>query len=604
MIARMNKVTVLCVDTDREGALRELAALGVLHLVPVVEPAREVTDAARALLGSAQDAQRAIHASVRGRRRTRDGAGTGPAASLPPDGEAVVAAVKTIRERLRASADERDRLEAEIGRVRAFGDFDPALAGSLSQAGLVVRLFEVEGRDLPPAPEGAYVLVVRGSPDRSAVVLIAPPGAAYPGREVPLPRRRLSEMDAELADLRAGIEGLERGLRELAAPEGLARVEDRILQLRHGAEVTEARAGMGLDGPVAYLAGFCPARRLDRLREMAGRHGWGLLIEEPAPEDRVPTLIENPRWLRPVESVFTAIRILPGYREVDVSAPFLFFLSLFFAMIVGDAGYGLVFLILTLLARRKWPAAPSGPFVLMTAFSLCTIVWGVLSGAYFGIDPLPAPLAALQARIPATRWLADRNNIMTLCLTIGSVHLSLAHGWNVVRMINTPQALAQLGWIGIVWTMFMLSRMLMFGVALPPWFAVNLAVSLLLIGLFMTPPRKLKAEWINHAMLPLSLMSAFGDVLSYLRLYALGVAGFKVAGAFNIMAGGIGYSNVLTGLVSALILFLAHGLNVALAGMSVLVHGIRLNALEFSMHLGLEWSGTEYRPFGGPAGDR
>jgi V/A-type H+-transporting ATPase subunit I len=291
------------------------------------------------------------------------------------------------------------------------------------------------------------------------------------------------------------------------------------------------------------------------------------------------------------------IRILPGYREVDVSAPFLFFLTIFFAMIIGDAGYGLIFLTLTLLARHKMKTAPAGPFILMTVFSVATIVWGILSGAYFGLDPLPAALKPFQDRIPLTAWLAERQNIMGLCLLIGSIHLSLAHLWNAIRAINSLRALAQLGWIALVWTMFFLARAMMFGLAFPKLYVPIAIAGLVAIVLFMTPPNKLKEEWINHAMLPLSVMSAFGDVLSYLRLYALGVAGFKVAGAFNLLAGGLGFDHVLTGLLAALILFASHALNVALSAMSVLVHGIRLNALEFSMHLGLEWTGFEYRPF-------
>jgi V/A-type H+-transporting ATPase subunit I len=145
--------------------------------------------------------------------------------------------------------------------------------------------------------------------------------------------------------------------------------------------------------------------------------------------------------------------------------------------------------------------------------------------------------------------------------------------------------------------MFFLARAMMFGLAFPKLYVPIAIAGLVAIVLFMTPPNKLKEEWINHAMLPLSVMSAFGDVLSYLRLYALGVAGFKVAGAFNLLAGGLGFDHVLTGLLAALILFASHALNVALSAMSVLVHGIRLNALEFSMHLGLEWTGFEYRPF-------
>jgi V/A-type H+-transporting ATPase subunit I len=117
----------------------------------------------------------------------------------------------------------------------------------------------------------------------------------------------------------------------------------------------------------------------------------------------------------------------------------------------------------------------------------------------------------------------------------------------------------------------------------------------------MTPVRRLREEWINHAMLPLTLMSNFGDVLSYIRLFALGVASVQLASAFNsIVTESLGFSSPLAGLFSALLLFAGHTVNIVLSLMSVLVHGIRLNALEFSMHMGLEWTGTAYRPFALP----
>jgi V/A-type H+-transporting ATPase subunit I len=113
--------------------------------------------------------------------------------------------------------------------------------------------------------------------------------------------------------------------------------------------------------------------------------------------------------------------------------------------------------------------------------------------------------------------------------------------------------------------------------------------------LFMTPLRRLRAEWFNHVMLPLNLVSNFVDVVSYVRLFAVGMATFAMASAFNEMAGGMARGAV-GHLAAAALLFLGHTLNILLASMGVLVHGIRLNTLEFSGHLGLEWSGRPYRP--------
>ena len=129
--------------------------------------------------------------------------------------------------------------------------------------------------------------------------------------------------------------------------------------------------------------------------------------------------------------------------------------------------------------------------------------------------------------------------------------------------------------------------------------AVALTVCLLgiaLIALFMLKPSEIKDGWFNLALLPLNIINNFTDVVSYVRLYAVGAAGFAVANAFNTMIFD-GKITIVTGLVGALLAFLAHTLNILLCVMGVLVHGIRLNTLEFSNHKGISWSGSAYRPF-------
>jgi len=305
----------------------------------------------------------------------------------------------------------------------------------------------------------------------------------------------------------------------------------------------------------------------------------------------VPTLVRSPGWVKPIQVVFDAIGILPGYREIDISACFLLFLSLFFAMLVGDAGYGLLFLGLTWWARRKAPKAPASPFALLYIMGSATVVWGLITGTFFGLGQTPAWLAPFKIG-----WLGQEANVMRLCFLIGAVHLTVAHLWNAARSPKSLSALAQLGWVGTTWTMFFTARMMVLGETFPPFMMPVFWGSVALIVLFMTPVGQLKSEWFNHVMLPLSLVSNFVDVVSYLRLFAVGVAGFAVANSFNEMALG-GVQGLGSGLVAAFILFFGHALNILLSAMGVLVHGVRLNTLEFSSHLGVQWSGMAYRPF-------
>jgi V/A-type H+-transporting ATPase subunit I len=317
-----------------------------------------------------------------------------------------------------------------------------------------------------------------------------------------------------------------------------------------------------------------------------------LLVDEPSDPDKVPTLIRRPAWVRPVKAVFDMIGIMPGYDEIDVSSAFLVFFSIFYGMLVGDAGYGLIFAILTVAARMKFKNMPKPVFSLLMITSFCTIGWGVLTGTYFGIAELPAPLR--QVKID---WLSKDENIMALCFLIGAIHLTLAHGWKALAIGKRLLALAEIGWILVTWGMFFVARLMVLGRDMPAFAAPVLGVGVAAIVLFMTPVPKLKNEWFNHVMLPLDIISDFVDVVSYVRLFAVGMATLAVASAFNDMAIGDGINSIVGGLGAAVVLFIGHTLNIVMAIMGVLVHGLRLNALEFSQHMGITWKGFPYQPF-------
>ncbi|MCZ7592247.1 MAG: hypothetical protein M5U15_08870 [Kiritimatiellae bacterium] len=186
---------------------------------------------------------------------------------------------------------------------------------------------------------------------------------------------------------------------------------------------------------------------------------------------------------------------------------------------------------------------------------------------------------------------------MFLSFLLGAIHLTLAHLWNAMRIWNSPRMLAQLGWIGSTWTMFFVACSFVLGQPMPGWLAPLFIVSVVLIVLFMTAPRDLKGEWFNHVMLPLNLVSNFVDLVSYIRLFAVGAASYTVANSFNtmILAGGV--KGIVAGLIAALLLFAGHALNILLCVMGVLVHGVRLITLEFSSHSGISWAGFAYKPF-------
>ncbi|MCS6770843.1 MAG: hypothetical protein NZ740_02315 [Kiritimatiellae bacterium] len=571
----MKSVTLLCLAKDREATLAALRDLGILHLHPVRTPESRDLDQARARLAHITRALEVLPPK-----------GDRPPSGAPP--EQVVEKIWSLVGSLRDMAEELEELRQERRRIEPFGSFDPSVVIELGRRNIFIRLYQMQPDREPPDLPNAVVRVLHRDKSGVYFAVISREPVAVDAQEVRLPELSLNEIDRRIRDLEGRLASLQEALKEHAADARAVRelaeeAEDLVRFL-------EAREGMGSAEPIAFLRGYCPADQVEALRAAAARHGWGLRIRDPEPDEPVPTLIRNPAWVRPIQTVFKAIGIMPGYREIDISAPFLLFFSLFFAMLVGDAGYGALFLALTWLARRKLPSAPPEPFRLLAVLGSATILWGVLTGTYFGIADVPAPLARLRVA-----WLTDEDNIKHLCFLIGAIHLTLAHLWNAVRLRNSPQAIAQIGWTCTTWTMYFAARNMVLGDPFPGWVLWMFLAGVALIVLFMTPVASFKQEWFNHVMLPLNLVSNFVDVVSYLRLFAVGFASYAVASSFNEM--GTAGSGFLSGIVGAFIIFFGHALNITLAAMGVLVHGIRLNTLEFSSHMGMQWTGRPYAPF-------
>jgi len=292
--------------------------------------------------------------------------------------------------------------------------------------------------------------------------------------------------------------------------------------------------------------------------------------------------------------MFDLIGVSPGYREVDVSSLFLFFFSFFFAIIIGDAAYGAILLGLTLFTWSKFKTAPKEPFVLMTIMSIVTIIWGILTGVYFGIELNPdSPLNGL-----IIKNLQDPKYFQMVCFFIGAVHLTLAHLWNFFVYIKSLKCLNQLSWIAILWGNFFLARTLVLGYEAPEWILYPYIYGGIGVFLFAEPSRNI-GKMVGGGLLDLFMngVNSFVDLISYIRLFAVSSAALALEISFNNMATSLGWNSVAAGAISAMILVLGHGLNIVLSCLSVVVHGIRLNVLEFSGHVGLEWSGVVFKPF-------
>ena len=579
MIVPMRHLTLLCVASEGEKALETLRDLECVHIDLSAAASPELT-AAKGDLADAELAVRILEKAAREASSASAPQGDDLFAAVR-NADLVAAVLKADAERT-ALTEQADALRHTIGTYAPFGDFDPALAASLRTAGVPVKLARGPGQ----------------TPESKAFFDETLPDG---WTEVPLPAERLSVTRTKLAETEARISGITASL--VAASGRVSAITGRYPELKDRMAFVAARDILATQGAVSYIEGWVPVDAVPRLRAKAVTKAWGLLVRDAQADETPPTLIRPPKLFRPVAALFKGLGIAPGYTEADVSVPFMCYFSLFFAMLVGDGGYGAIVLALTLWGWCKTkpkegtghrPALVRSWLTLLTVFSSATVAWGLLSNTWFGAS---LPFARNWATV---RWLGDPTyaNMMLLCFTIGVSHLVLARVWNGICKINDTTCLAEFGWAGILVFMFFIVNWIV-GIfsGMPTAVYWVFGVSLALVFGFTVKPSELKTRGAELGMLPLNVMSALGDIISYVRLFAVGLASVKVAENFNSMAVDLDMPLWLKIVPMVLILLIGHGLNFVMAALSILVHAVRLNTLEFSNHKGVSWSGYAFAPF-------
>ena len=594
MIVAMKKVSLVLLDAERDGAVQELGELGVVHLEPMkgsgerldtLEERRSQAVRAKGLI-----AAQAALSHPAGRM----------AALSSADARGVVAEILAVNEKVERLGEERTGRLREAEQLAPWGDYEPKDIRDLRDKGIDLRLYFLSVERFREVSREHELFVHFRTKTGIGCSAFERRDLFRESEEVSLPGLGLRAVKARITEIEQKLSAAATELSSLA--EGRDAIDSLLAGLEEQIEAEAVRTGMGADESLAYLTGFVPESRVTDLRERAAKAGWGVLIKDPDPEDTPPTLIENPRWIRIIQPMFHLLGLIPGYREFDISPWFLIFFSIFFALLIGDAAYGLIFLAGTIFFRIRMPNARKEYFSMMYVFSVCTIIWGAMTGTWFGSQALSQTTLLSKLIVPQLYSYNAANNsfIMYICFTIALAHLTIAHLMNFFKKLPSLPAFEDLGQLLIVWGLYFLVVFLVVGRPLMPA-TVWLVVGGLVIRVVFANQRGRFGKGIlsGFAKLPLMLLnsvSTFSDIVSYVRLFAVGLATVAVAQSFNGMALAVG--NSIPGyLAMALILLLGHGLNITLGALALIVHGVRLNLLEFSGHLEMEWTGTSYRPF-------
>ena len=519
-------------------------------------------------------------------------------------------------DRKKALQEQQTAAHAAAERLAEWGSFSPAEIRDLQKQGWDIHIYRTDKKTLAALAADPEVRFVRLSPVGKMPTLVSftPLPPQYSATEFPLPEKGLADLEQEQQSCTQGLAECEEFLKNAASH--LPSLRLQLLKTQNDAEYSAvSNTSQSQDGLV-WLRGYIPVTEIDGFKQAAAQAHWAWAMEDPADDDdKVPTKVRYNKVTRLMIPVFDILGTVPGYREYDISFWFLGFFTLFFAMIIGDAGYGCLFLLAAVLLTVKGKRSGqklSNAVQLLWVLSVATIIWGTLTGTWFGLEqamdvPLLRKLVIPTfANYPAyfdVSTTTQQNTIMKFCFILGTVQLSLACVMNIRRKLKEKDLswVSDLGWLAAIDALYFVVLYLVIGqeVNLIPVACVVIA-GFLLVVLFggMSPDKSfsqgLKAGLGNAFTVFLNTISAFGNIMSYIRLFAVGMASLAIAQSFNDMA--FAFSGPLV-VAAVLILLIGHGLNIVMGLLSVVVHGVRLNLLEFSGQLGMEWAGIAYDPF-------
>lgn len=598
MIAPMKRVFVVLPDSGAEKSLRTLRKLGVLH----VEPLPGSGEAYEAWAAKKADLVAAIGFLSEFKAKA-----SGPALGLD-EGTALAAEIRGVAAVVKSAADEQASVSRELERLRPWGDFDPAAFAELSGKGVELRLVEVEAKRFPELPKELEYIHLESGKSSARIVALGWPSSQWPAgcAEFAMPAKSLSALEADLSSAKArAAEGRAR-LAELAVnAKALGAVLSRV---EREVQFESVRSGMPAEGSLRHFAAWVPSADEKRLSDAAAKEGWALLIDEPLPEELPPTKVENNAAVRIIQPVFDFLGTVPNYREYDISGLFLAFFTIFFAMIFGDGGYGSLMLIIGILAALKAKKASGkvpDPLRLLLLLASATVAWGVVTMSWFGLpaDILPGFLKSISIPAIASYNSDSGQNVKLVCFALGTVHLLIARLKNLIRDMKSLKMLAQLGMLlQLAGMFFIVLNLVLDATKYPiPTFSLYLILAGFVLNFVFANYegnliKSILASLANIVSVFLGVVNVFADITSYIRLWAVGLAGVAISQTVNSMAGPM-LGKALMFVFGVALIGFGHGLNMVLSVLSVVVHGVRLNMLEFSGHLGMEWSGYAYDPF-------
>ena len=568
MIAKMTQYSFILLHGDKEQFLSELQGLGVMDITRASKP---VDSRSQSLLDNI--------------RTLRDD---------------VACTEKGMDDTLAGLLATRNALERELAEAEPWGDYDRE---RLAAFGL--HFYRVPSKKYDPAWEEQYAIqVVEADEKEDTRFVIVGDNAGFPVKELPAPRRTVAELKDLLQEQEEKIETHRRIIEARKADIPQMQHEIRVLESELDRYLAATAAVPAAEDTIDTLVGFAPTENDAAVTEYLDHAAVYYIKSEATLEDNPPIKLKNNKFVKMFE-VLTDMYGRPDYNEFDPTPYISVFFLLFFAMCMGDAGYGLLLAIIGILLRKSDGMKSLAPLV--TVLGIGTFVVGIVMHTFFGVDIsqlawIPSWLKAVMI----TGTIGGFEAQMVLSLAIGIVHLCLAM---VVKTVYATRNKGFLGSLGVWgWTLLIVGGVALGTLAMLSLLPAGVVKVIFIVlgvisalGIFLfNDIRRNPLKNIGSGLWEAynTVTGLLGDVLSYLRLYALGLAGGMLGKAFNDIAtmtlgdGSFGFG----WFTFALILVIGHALNLAMCCLGAFVHPLRLNFLEFFKNSGYDGKGRVYNP--------
>lgn len=602
MIEKMKMVHIVTSNSGKEEMLKGLRDIGVMHLAEKQSAEREVLDRFQTLSRT----EMALKDYADPKKKAESKVLTDEEFNL------MYKRVLDALDRKNTFNQEISTANAELDRISAWGDFSPAELAELRKEGFDFHFYRIGEKEYQDAVQNENVRLINLAPidKQRAIAVLGTLPPEIPATEFMLPERSMSDLKHDIELSREGIAECDEVLKEASDYDASFKAE--IMKVQNEINFSEASATTDGDDDFVWLSGYIPEADIDKFKSMASEKGCAWAVEDVSEDDeKIPTKVKYNKVSNLIRPVFDILGILPGYREQDISIWFFLFFTLFFAMIIGDGAYGVLILLGTIALNVKQKKVTNVTFLLYV-LSIATIIWGAITGTWFGMESamnvpflkaLVIPSFATYPEYFGVTSTTTQNAIMKFSFSVGAIQMAIGAILSIKKKIPEKDLswVADVGWTIAIIAMYLLSLNLVIHDPIPlvPVF-ILIGVAFLLVVLFggMAPDKTfgqgLKSGLADSFTVFLNTISCFGNVMSYIRLFAVGMAGVAISQSFNGIAASMHGPLMIAGVI---VVIIGHVLNIVMCFLSVVVHGVRLNVLEFSGQAGIEWTGVPYEPF-------